>query len=104
MEGLDIKQIGVAISLDKERSLIFDLNSFCELEDKYKTIEAAMTAMQKGSMKAIRYMLYLGLINEDETLTESKVGKLITMDNLTIVMQSLTVAMTISTPMIDEKN
>lgn len=104
MEASDIKQKGVLINIDKERRLVFDLNAFCELEDKYGTIEKAMNEMQKGSIKAIRYMLYLGLLNEDETLTENKVGKLITVDNLQEVMQSLTVAMAVSSPKIDEKN
>ena len=104
MESQDIKQIGVMVQLDKERRLVFDLNAFCELENKYETIEKAMTEVQKGSMKAIRYMLYLGLLNGDDTLNEAKVGKLITMDNLTNVMQSLTIAMTVSSPKIDEKN
>lgn len=98
MEGSGIKQIGVAINLDKERRLIFDLNSFCDLEDKYDTVEKAMVEMQKGSIKAIRYMLYLGLLNEDENLTERKVGKLIKIENLREVMAALTTAIAISTP------
>jgi len=98
MEGSSIKQIGVTINLDKSRNLIFDLNSFCDLEDKYGTIENAMNEMQKGSIKAIRYMLYLGLLNEDETLTEKKVGKLIKIENLGEVMKSLKTAISISTP------
>lgn len=104
MEGSDIKQIGILINLDKERYLLFDLNAFCDLEDRYGTIEKAMNEMQKGSIKAIRYMLYLGLLNEDENLTEKKVGRLININNLQNVMQRLTAAMAISSPKIDEKN
>ena len=104
MDGKDLRQIGVVIELDKERHLIFDLNAFCDLEDRYGTIEKAMNEMQKGSIKAIRYMLYLGLLNDDENLTEKKVGKLININNLQSVMQSLTAAMAISTPKVDEKN
>ena len=104
IEGQDIKQIGVVIKLDKDRRLIFDLNSFFELENKYETIEKAMTEVQKGSMKTIRYMFYLGLLNQDESLTEDKVGRLITIDNLNNVMQGLAIAMTISAPKIEEKN
>ena len=104
MEGSDIRQIGIVIKLDRERHLIYDLNAFCDLEDKYGTIEKALDEMQKGSIKAIRYMLYLGLLNEDESLTEKKVGKLITMDNLQEVMKTLTLAMTVSSPEVDEKN
>ena len=49
-------------------------------------------------------MLYLGLLNDDENLTEKKVGRLININNLQSVMQSLTAAMAISTPKVDEKN
>jgi hypothetical protein len=98
MEGSDIKQIGVTINIDKERHLIFDLNSFCDLEDKYGTIEKALGEMGKGSIKAIRYMLYLGLLNEDESLNEKKVGKLIKIENLGEVMNALKIAIAISAP------
>lgn len=104
MESLDIKQKGVILKLDKERHLIFDLNAFCDLEDRYGTIEKALNEMQKGSIKAIRYMLYLGLLNEDDSLTENKVGKLIKLDNLGIVMEALKNAINVSMPKADEKN
>ena len=45
MDGKDIRQIGVVIELDKERHLVFDLNAFCDLEDRYGTIEKAMNEM-----------------------------------------------------------
>lgn len=62
-----------------------------------------MNEMQKGSIKAIRYMHYLALLNENKNLTEIKVGKLININNLLNVMQSLTAAMAISSPKTDEK-
>lgn len=103
MEGHDIKQVGVTVNLDKERRLVFDLNALCELEEKYGSIDKGMKELQKGSLKAIRYMLYLGLLNEDESMTEKKVGKLITMQNIKEVMQAITTSVTNSTPK-PEKN
>lgn len=103
MEGKDIKQVGVIVNLDKERHLVFDLNAFCELEEKFGSIGKAMDGMKKGSMKSIRYMLWLGLLNEDESLTEREVGKLITVGNLQTIMLSVTQAITVSSPKPDEK-
>lgn len=98
MEGTDIKQVGVSVTLDKERHLIFDLNSFCDLEDKYGSIDKAMDKITKGSMKDIRFMLYLGLLNDDETLDEKKVGKLITLDKISDIVKALGTAVQISAP------
>lgn len=103
MEGNDIKQVGVVLKLDKERHLVFDLNAFCELEDKYGSMEKALDEMGKGSMKAIRLMLYLGLSSEDETLTEKQVGRLINVETLPSVMNSITLAAELSTPKPDSK-
>jgi len=115
----------VPIVLDKERTLVYDMNAFCKLEDYYidtntldgeiDTLYNAMNAMAdgligkkelneeeildirsiltdltnkqsngfqqfygrflSGSPKAIRSLLWAGLIHEDETLTIEDVGK-----------------------------
>lgn len=72
----EIKQTGVAIKLDKERHLIFDFNSFCEIEDKFGSVQELFENMEKTKMHKLRYLLYLGLKNEDESLTEEKAGSL----------------------------
>jgi ATP-dependent protease HslVU (ClpYQ) ATPase subunit len=100
----DIKQKGIEIELDKTRHLIFDLNALCELEEKYGTMDNAMQELYKGSMKAVRYMLYLALQNEDEALTEKSVGKLINLNNIDNVSKALSTAMGVSLPENDEKN
>lgn len=73
------------IFLDKLRHLKFDLNSFCLLEEKFGDIEAALLALEKGKMKAIRIILQIGLAHEDPDLTEEDVGKLVNIDNLDMV-------------------
>ncbi|HBY19978.1 MAG: hypothetical protein A2Y24_06885 [Clostridiales bacterium GWE2_32_10] len=94
----DIRQTGIKINLDKERKLIYDLNAFCDLEEKYGTVENAMQEIQKGSMLGIRYFLFLGLKNEDEQITEREVGKLITTENMKNVIDGITKAINISLP------
>lgn len=98
MKAKDIKQKGIIVNLDKERHLVFDLNSFCELEDKYGTINKAFEALQQGSMKTIRYLLYVGLVHEDDSLTEKYVGSLLTLENMSEVMQNITEAISEAMP------
>lgn len=88
----DIRIKPVTIKLDKERNLVFDLNAFAELEDVYGDIEDALEAIGRGSIKAVRAVLYSGLVHEDESLTVKAVGKLVTIKNLKDVSEALTEA------------
>lgn len=54
----------------KRRTVKFDLNSFAELEKKYGSVEAAMKELQTGNMKAVRTILWAGLIHEEAILDE----------------------------------
>ncbi len=94
----DIKSMVVPLALDKPRTIKFDLNAFAELEEKYGSMEKAFSAMQSGSIKAARTLLWAGLLHEDESLTERKVGGLVTLENLSTVMDSITVALTEAIP------
>lgn len=98
----DIREITVPIELDKPRGLKFDLNAFAELEDKFGSMDAAFQAMQKGSLKAARTLLWAGLLHEDETLTERKVGGLVTLANMSAIMDRITSALTAAMPDGDE--
>lgn len=94
----DIREIAFPIELDGPRSLKFDLNAFAELEEKFGTMDAAFQAMQKGSLKAARTLLWAGLLHEDETLTEKRVGGMVTLANLSGIMDSITSALTSAMP------
>jgi hypothetical protein len=87
----EIKVKSVPIVLDKPRTLKFDLNAFIELEDLYGSIEAALEAMQSGKnqIKAIRAVLWAGLLHEEETLTPKQVGTMIDLDKLEEVTHAL---------------
>ena len=89
----DVKEIAVPLELDKPRTLKFDLNAFAELEDKYGNMEQAFFAMQSGSMKAARTLLWAGLLHEDEKLTERQVGRMVTLENLGVVMDTISEAL-----------
>ena len=98
----DVKEITVPLELDKPRTLKFDLNAFAELEEKYGNMEQAFFAMQSGSMKAARTLLWAGLLHEDEKLTERKVGSMVTLDNLSTVMDTISAALLEAMPPDDE--
>ncbi len=66
------------VILDKERSILFDMNAFAEVEEAYGDIDIAMQKIEAGSIKALRLLLWAGLIHEDESLTVKQVGSMLT--------------------------
>ena len=73
-----------------EREICFTLNAMAELEDRYGSVDAAFKAMDNGSIKAVRCVLWAGLlVNEDESLTEQRVGALIDMQIMNDIMTEL---------------
>ncbi len=58
----DIREVRIPIELDKPRTLLFDLNAFAELEDKFGSLDQAFQKMQAGSVKATRTLLLAGLL------------------------------------------
>lgn len=77
----DVKSKEVKITLldGVERVIKFDLNAMAELEDKYGSVDAAFEALDNNSIKALRFILWAGLVHADESLTEKQVGSLIDM-------------------------
>lgn len=73
------------IVLDKERSLRLDLNAFCVLEETYGDSFPILESAERGSLKALRSVVWAGLVHEDSTLTETDVGKMIHPGNLSMV-------------------
>lgn len=94
----------IPIQLDKKRHLKFDLNAFVELEEKFGSIGAAFEALEKGSIKGVRTLLWAGLVHEDPELTERDVGALVTVEKLSEVTAMITQAVNAALPEADEKN
>jgi hypothetical protein len=76
-----------------ERKLRYTLNSFALIEEKYGTMDKAMEALESGSIIAIRYILWAGLIHEDENLTEHYVGNQIELADLEDLAEKMNKAM-----------
>ena len=72
-----------------EREIRFTLNAMAELEDRYGSVDAAFKALDNGSIKAARCVLWAGLLDTDENLTEQQVGKLIDIDCMNRIMEEL---------------
>ena len=76
-----------------EREISLTLNAMAELEDKFGSVDKAFEAMDKGSIKATRFVLWAALqVNGDESLTEQRVGDLIDMNIMADVMQAISAA------------
>lgn len=81
----------VKVTLDKERTIRFDLNTLIEVEDG---LGHPLTELGDNvSIRAVRTLLTAGLRHEDAELTELYVGSLITMDNMAEVQEALGKAM-----------
>lgn len=105
--GNDLKQAesGATVILGgKEYSLSVDFNVICELEDHYGSFEKAGDALGKGKMTDVRFLLSAILKQTDGTMTERRVGRLITLQNMNTVMKALARAMQASVPVTDKKN
>lgn len=87
----DVKAKAVKITLKDgvERNIRFTLNALAELEDRYGSVDEAFAQLDKGSIKAVRCVLWAGLIDEDPSLTEQQVGSLIDVQYLQELMASL---------------
>lgn len=78
----------VKITLDRERTLRFDLNAMCLLEER-GGLEPGKMATPSG----LRFLLYAGLRHEDPDLTEEKVGALVDMDRLEEISEAVSRAL-----------
>jgi len=88
----------VAIELDKKRHLVYDLNALSALEETYGAVDQAFAEVEKGSAKAIRALLWAGLISEDPELTLTKAGMLVGLSGLTIVSNKILEAIEAALP------
>lgn len=88
---IDAKAKTTKITLNDgvERELKFTLNAMAELEDRYGSVEAAFKKLEENSMKAVRCVLWAGLLHNDENLTEQQVGNLIDITTMESLMNSV---------------
>jgi len=100
----DVRQTPIPIKLDRERSLFFDMNAFIVIEEKFGTLQNAMEEFSKGTMKALRSILWIGLLHEDPTLTEENVGRIVTFKDIPAISEAIDKALDLALPGTDEDN
>lgn len=88
--GKVMKDEGVKITLDKERTLKFDMNALCELEESGMNIEEITDGLLERNFKKIRVILHAVMAHEeDENFTVKKVGALVNLQNIENVIEKL---------------
>lgn len=84
----------------KTRTLKFDLNALVEVEDRLKLggMNEVIPLLERISIRAVRCLLWAGLVHEDPTLTEKDVGawSINTAEVVTLLGQALGVAFAVS--------
>lgn len=102
--GKVMKDEGVKITLDRERTLKFDLNALCILQDKFDNLEQAFVGIGDRDFKTIRTLVYAVLAHEeDESFSEKDAGSLVTMQNIAQVAEALGEALSASMPAATEE-
>lgn len=94
----EVKPLKVSIVLDKERHLLYDLNAFSEMDEKFGSVGEALKSLEAGKISTLRAILWCGLLHEDENLTEKQVGAMIGLNDLERVTQALGLAITGAMP------
>ncbi|MHB8171210.1 MAG: hypothetical protein ACYDG6_06675 [Thermincolia bacterium] len=83
MTGKYVKPATVRLDLgDKQRTLRFDLNALILLEEKFGDITFLPLDGKNIKLSAVRTLLWVGLVHEDESLTEKEVGSWIDLNNM----------------------
>lgn len=87
----------IPITLDKERSLLFDWNALAEAEEKLNG-ESIFDVLQKKRVKDLRTLMWAALLHEDESLTEKEVGALLGLQDMDQIATIITQAVSKSLP------
>lgn len=86
----------ITLSDGVEREIKFTLNAMAEMEERYGSVEAAFEALDKGSIKASRFVLWTGLMHTG--LTEEQVGELIDIQCIKGIMEKVSDALSNDLP------
>lgn len=89
VQDVKAKVVKITLSDGVERTIRFTLNALAELEDRYGSVDEAFAQLDKNSIKAVRFILWAGLMSDDPDLTEQQVGNLIDVRYLQDLMEDL---------------
>lgn len=100
MKGKELKNQTEKIVLKdgNEYILEFTLNALIEIEDLFGSISEVYKIFEDFNLKKLRGLLYAGLIEHHEDMTERKVGSLLDMADLAGTVEILSKAFTKAFP------
>jgi hypothetical protein len=94
---------GVTVELGgKQYILKYDLNAFAEIEDLHGSISDILVKMENGSAKAIRALIWAGLLNNEDYPTEKEVGQMINLSDMPMLSEKIQEAIVAAMPEQDE--
>ncbi len=98
LDTVKVKATRITLGDGVERELRFTLNAMAEMEDRYGSVDAAFKALEANSIKAVRFVIWAGLMHSDEGLTEQQVGNLIDIACMEEIVSSIGAAMNADMP------
>ena len=98
LDNVKTKATRITLGDGVERELRFTLNAMAEMEDRYGSVDNAFKALEANSIKAVRFVIWAGLMHSDEGLTEQQVGNLIDVACMEEIVNSIGAAMSADMP------
>ena len=103
MTNADKARPGVQIELDRQRTVLYDLNAYCLMEENAGGKFLSGIDWNQIGARDLRLLLWAGLVHEDPSLTAADVGKMIDMARVPEIMDRVQQALTNSVPQTEKK-
>lgn len=100
-----VKRPDILVELgETQYPLKLTLESYGEIEERFGSVSEGLNRVGDRNMKATIFLLYAGFLHlEDPELTEKKIARAIDIRDLGYYMQKITEAVTVDTPIDEEK-
>jgi len=98
----DVREEKVLIKLNGEnKELLYDLNALADLEEAYGSIDNWQSVLEKARFTDLRKFVHIGLLHNDEKITERQVGKSIG-TNIFEIVEAISKALANAFPSLDD--
>ena len=101
-----IKPQGIILQLgDVEYNLVYDFNSFAELEREFGSVQNAFDVLGgNAKMGDLLKVVKAGLISNEKKISNAELGSYLTPGNVGAVMSLVNEALTVAMPQVEEKS
>lgn len=101
----DVKRKPITVELrGREYELMYSLEAFAQMEEEYGSVDAAMTTLQEGKIKDIKFFIHAALLHMDNPPTQIDVAKMIDFRELNVVMAKIMEALNTDAPQSPDQN